>query len=346
MLFSIDEDSGTHIVGWVMPNNPNTAPRVKVTIGGTSTIVSAEVYRPLLKSQGLHNTGICGFHISDRAVPGLAIATDLTVVDVDSNLLLYRRRPYSVIAQKLIMVEPSLWRAVRIHEHFAARFQMSYRMAEQYNEETIRAVIGIPFSDSIYIGGRVFVRQYDYLYRDRGFKAAILLRDPLEELAERLLLLKWASGHYDPSLSEQVGRDVLAAAKKLPPIDLQSAESLSNALTRLDDDLRNLLFNPLTRQLSTRYPDDRLDPAAVALSLSILSSFEVVGTRANVPHFVEAVYAALEYQGTVDVPALQTPDAVLTFVERLKTVPAAVELTRLDYQIYTAVVAAVTKVLS
>jgi hypothetical protein len=346
VLFSIDEDARTHIVGWVMPNNPNTAPRVKVTIGKTETIVAAEIYRPLLKSQGLHNTGICGFHISDKQVAGLVEATDLTVVDVDSGLLLYRRRPYPVIAQKLIVVEPSVLPAFSIHKQFAPRFQMPYEMVERHNEETVRAILGIPFSNSVYVGGRIYVREFDYLYRDRGFKAAILLRDPFEELAERLLILKWANERNDPSLGEQIGRDVAAAAKRLKPIDPLSVESLSTALTKLDDDLRNLLFNPLTRQLSTRYPDDRLDPAAVAVSLSALSFFDVVGTRADVPHFIKAVYAALEYEGAADAVALPVSNSIVTLAELLKTVPAAVELARLDYQIYTAVIAARTKVLS
>jgi hypothetical protein len=346
MLFSIDEDIGTRIVGWVMPNNPNTAPRVKVTIGSTETIITADVYRPLLKSQGLHNTGICGFQFGDAQVSGLVEATDLTVVDVDSGLLLYRRRPYPVIGQKLILVEPSVLPAININQQLAPRFQMSYENAERHNEETIRAILGIPFSNSVYVSGRIYVREFDYLYRDRGFKSAILLRDPFEELAERLLVLKWTKKQNDPSLSERIGRDVVAAAEKFTPFESHSVESLSTALSKLHDDVRNILFNPLTRQLSTRYPDDRLDLAAVALSLSTLSFFDVVGTRADVPYFVEAIYAALEYEGSVDTVTQPASNTVLAFAERLKTVPAAVELARLDYQVYAAVIAARTKALS
>jgi hypothetical protein len=223
---------------------------------------------------------------------------------------------------------------------------MAYENADRYNEETIRAILGIPFSNSIYVGGRLYVREFDYLYRDRGFKAAILLRDPFEELAERLLILKWVNGRKDSPLNEQIGRDVVTAAERFTQFDPLSVETLPPALTKLNDDVRKILFNPLTRQLSTRYPDDRLDLAAVALSLSTLSFFDVVGTRADVHYFLHAVYASLEYEGAVDAVALPASASIAAFAERLRTVPAAVELVRLDYQVYTAVISARSKVLS
>ena len=258
MLFSIDADAGAQIVGWVLPDNPNAAPSIRVDIGHTSAVIKAVVYRPLLKEQNLHNTGICGFFISTSEVPELAEARDLKVSDADTDLLLYQRRPYPIIDRKLIIVEPSILPAFGIHQGFSACFQMYYQMVERYNEETIRAILGISFSNSIYVGGRIFPRQFDYLYRDRDFKVAILLRNPFEELAERLLILKLATERDDPSLIDKLGHDLVAAAKNLPSFDPFNEESLVRALKRINGNLRGFLSNPLVRQLSTRYADDLL----------------------------------------------------------------------------------------
>ena len=84
----------------------------------------------------------------------------------------------------------------------------------------------------------------------------------------------------------------------------------------------------------------------MALALDTLADFDVVGMRVDVPDFVEAVYAALEYEGTVDTPVLTTADSVMTLADRLKAMPVAVELARLDYDVFTAVASARKKVMA
>ena len=62
MLFHIDEDTGSRIVGWVMPDNPATTPKVVIHLRPEHhVVIDAFVVRPLLREQGLRDTGVCGF---------------------------------------------------------------------------------------------------------------------------------------------------------------------------------------------------------------------------------------------------------------------------------------------
>ncbi len=59
MLFSIDEDVGERIIGWLMPDNPAVTPRVLVHPDTEHhVVVEAFVFRPLLKELGLQYRGI------------------------------------------------------------------------------------------------------------------------------------------------------------------------------------------------------------------------------------------------------------------------------------------------
>jgi hypothetical protein len=192
MLFSIDEDTGSRIVGWVMPDNPATTPKVVVHLGPEHhVVIDAFVVRPLLREQGLHNTGVCGFVVDENNCPGVTGAGHLEIKDADNHILIYRRRNDSqLVDQKFLRVETQLFRSHSLDDALIARFQMSYKSLELLPEETTRSIFAIPFTNSVFASGRIFWRVWEPMVRDRNFKAAILLREPFEELSERLLILK------------------------------------------------------------------------------------------------------------------------------------------------------------
>ena len=90
MLFSIDEDTGSRIVGWVMPDNPATTPKVVIHLGPQDhVVIDAFVVRPLLREQGLHNTGVCGFVVDENNCPGVTAAGHLEIKDADNHIFIY-----------------------------------------------------------------------------------------------------------------------------------------------------------------------------------------------------------------------------------------------------------------
>jgi hypothetical protein len=63
---------------------------------------------------------------------------------------------------------------------------MGYPGLDLFPEETIRSILALPYTQSIYASGRVFWRVWEPLLRDRGYMVGMLLRDPFHEMAERL----------------------------------------------------------------------------------------------------------------------------------------------------------------
>jgi hypothetical protein len=124
MLFSIDEDTGSRIVGWVMPDNPATTPKVVIHLGPEHhVVIDAFVVRPLLREQGLHNTGVCGFVVDENNCPGVTAAGHLEIKDADNHILIYRRRNDSqLVDQKFLRVETQLFRSHSLDDALIARF--------------------------------------------------------------------------------------------------------------------------------------------------------------------------------------------------------------------------------
>ncbi len=159
MLFSIDEDVGERVVGWVMPDNPAVTPRIVVHLAPDNhVVVDAFVYRPLLKQRGLHNTGICGFALDENNCRGLTNADKLEIYDGDNHLLIYRRRPSAgLIDKKFFRLEPQLFRSVAVDALFQPQFHMSY------------PALGTPF------GGNHSLDPVDAFHRiDLCFRARVL----------------------------------------------------------------------------------------------------------------------------------------------------------------------------
>src|SRR5580700_458045 len=136
MLFSIDEDVGGRLEGWVMPDNPAVTPRIIVHLNSENhVVIEAFVFRPLLKQNGLHNTGICGFVLDENNCRGLTAAGKLEIYDADNHLLIYRRKPSAgLIDKKFFRLEPQLFRSVALDDALLPHFHMAYPALELISE--------------------------------------------------------------------------------------------------------------------------------------------------------------------------------------------------------------------
>jgi hypothetical protein len=339
MLFSIDEDAGKRLEGWVMPDNPATIPRVVVRLNATRHVVfEAFVFRPLLKEYGLHNTGICGFVIDDNNCPGLTSASELEIYDADNNLLIYRRRPSdNLINKKFFRLEPRLFRSTMLDELLASRFHMTYTALDLLSEETIRSVLAIPFTCSIYAEGRVFWRVWEPLLRDRGYLVGILVRDPYHELAERLLILKLANCSQEGSILEALGPVAEAAAVHLRDVDLKDCSSLEEVLAAPPNELRSVLYNPLTYLLTAQNAFDAPPLPATAVALDSLADMDAVGLCDDTKPFLETVSAVLDLPEILSAVPLPTSQTVRHLADLLRDKPVARGLIEMDLEVYQTV---------
>jgi hypothetical protein len=339
MLFSIDEDLGGRIEGWVMPDNPALTPRVIVHLSTEHhVVVEAFVFRPLLKEYGLHNTGTCGFVLDDNNCPGLASAGQLEIYDADNNLLIYRRRPSGgLINKKLFRIESQLFRSAEVDEFFLPRFHMTYTALDLLSEETTRSILSISFTPSIYAQGRVFWRAWEPLLRDRGYMVGILLRNPYHELAERLLILKLAASPGGRSIADSLGPIVEGAAAHMRDVDLKDHSSLEAVLTSPRHELRSALYNPLTYLLSAQNAFDAPPMPATAVALDSLADMDAIGLRHDTKLFFETISAILELTETPTAPSPPTSQTVLHLADTLENMPVARNLIEMDIEVFRTV---------
>jgi hypothetical protein len=336
MLFSIDEDVGRRVEGWVMPDNPAVTPRVIAHLNSENHVaIEAFVFRPLLRRQGLHNTGICGYVLDESNCPGLTAADKLEIYDADNNLLLYRRSPdAALIDKKFFRLETQLFRSAAVDDIFLPRFHMTYPTLDLHSEETIRSILSLPFTPSIYAAGRVFWRIWEPLLRDRGYAVATLLRDPYQEMAERLLILKLASSPQGGGIADAIGPIVEAAAVHLRDVDLQEISEIDDLLAAPPVELRAILYNPLTYLLSAQNAFDPPPVPPTAVALESLADMDAVGLRQDTAPFFELVSAVLELPERLAPTSLPTSSTVVQWADLLRGRPAVRRLIEMDLEVY------------
>jgi hypothetical protein len=336
MLFNMGEDLGHHVSGWVMPDNPAATPSVNVHLdAGNHVVVEASIYHALLREQGLHNTGVCGFALDENNCRGLAASNRLEIHEAETNLLLYRRRPdVGLINKKFFRLEPQLFRSAAVDDALEPRFQMAYSALDLQSEETMRAIMTIQFSSSIYISGRIFWRFWEPLLRDRGYTVGILVRDPFHEMAERLLILKLASSPQGGSIIDAIGPVVEAASGHLRNIDLKDFAELEALLAAAPIELRAILHNPLTHLLTARNAFDPPPMSAVASALESLADMDVVGLRGDPAPFFEIVSAMFDLPEILAEVPLPTSNTVIQWADFLRERPAVRDLVEMDIKVY------------
>jgi hypothetical protein len=336
MLFSIDEDVGTRLEGWVMPDNPGVTPSVIVHLNPVRHIaIEAFVFRPLLKENSLHNTGICGFVLDENNCPGLTSASELEIYDADNNVLLYRRAAAGgSIEKKFFRLEPQLFRSVALDSLFIPRFHMAYAALELLAEETVRSILSISFTPSIYAAGRVLWREWEPLLRDRGYRTGILLRDPYHELAERLLILRLASSQGGQLVKDALGEAIEPAAASIRDVNLADRSALEALLADPPAEVKSVLYNPLTYLLSAQNAFDPPPTPATAVALDSLADMDVIGLREETGFFFETILAVLELATRLEEVRLPTGPNVLELADSLRDLPASRTLIEMDLEVY------------
>ena len=188
MLFSVEYDHGSVIKAYVIPDAAVAPPTVRIRSAGSDlAVVTATDVRPEILASGRHSTGQCGFLIDDGVIPNLATYADLELIEVKSGLRVYRRKLTMHLAAKVFRLETHLMGLRNIDDVFKERFQYWYPGVDRHGSETARQVFHIHQMDSAYISGRILLNNVQ-LDLSKGFNSIAMLRDPFNELAERLII--------------------------------------------------------------------------------------------------------------------------------------------------------------
>ena len=143
MQFHIDQDIGTAIAGWCLPDNPSVVPRISISIPGKQKIeMTANVFRSDIKNLGQHSTGMVGFVIDETIVPELGIVKEIEISDSETQLVIYRRINSALpVNRKLFRLEVQVMPKIRLEEIFTSHFNLYYQAVERYPFDTLFAIL-------------------------------------------------------------------------------------------------------------------------------------------------------------------------------------------------------------
>ena len=290
MLFGIESDGGSHVVCYLVPDTGGTVATVQINSNGVELArMQANEARPAVVSAGRHATGLCGFLIDESVVPGIAGLADLEIVDAASGIMVYRRgNPEFMPDTRIFRLETHLLPLWRIDEALKNRFQLWFKSIDRQGRETSEQVFCINGGQSSFISGRLLIKSVEF-YLTKGFRSIVIFRDPYDELAERLIVLKSMTERTVELLGARDALTFEPVMKYLADIEHLDAASVKRLFRKAPEEVLGPLASPFVRQLTATTPSERASKASIAPALQVLSDFEIIGLRSQATDFSQAL---------------------------------------------------------
>jgi len=346
MLFNIEVDHGHVVIGYFVPDRFTGTPVIRIEGSGIEPITfECNETRQSLVVAGRHETGWCGFCIDQNLIPGLAEMQDLELYDPETGIVLYRRRPAdAVIKQKLLRLETHLEPLKQLDDALDTCFRFFYRGMEQFGRETTSQIFMLDYSDSIYTSGRLLYKQYEYFVEDRGFRTICLMRNPYDELAERLLILSRAADGNMGMLDARDSMSLEPAIEFAASLDLSDEKQLRRAFRNISEEDAFIFADPLVRTLGARTPNETPQDSTMAAALEVLANCAVLGLREYPDLFLEGLGEQLGIRAESLPPICEAPEVVQLgqVLRRIKSVKSLIER---DLELYDHVKIAMEKTL-
>lgn len=333
MLFNVNIDHPNFLLGYVVPDSFVGRCEIVVVSDGREILRKPACDpREELRIGGRHETGDCGFVITEQDLPDLAAIPDFEIYEPESGLMIFRRCPPEIVVpQRIFRLETQLLPLVRLDRALQPRFQLHFPLIDRFGLETQQQAFLLS-RDSVFISGRVPFRSLEHSI-NQGFETIALIQDPFEEMAERILVMRLMAQGYPSYLGARdavLYEEAIAFAADLP---IEDDRELKRAFRDVSLGVETVLGDPLLRQLTTRLPSEAVQPAAVAGALNTLSSFKILGLRQHGRLFVEDV-AAQFLLDPAGLPPIDGIPATRALAERLRACPPAELLLENDLALY------------
>lgn len=314
-------DHGAVIEGYLIPDGFSDETSIIVTRDdGTAVSFPCDQARPGVMQAGRHETGMVGFRIDESRMPDLVSQKRLVIQDAKTGLLIYRRPPVDEpVPFKLLRLEFNIVPMLKFDAYCGRHFQYAISAVERFGHETTMQAFHIHAQTSVYISGRLLLRNYeDFL--DKGFQAIADIPDPYYEMACRLFILKRLAKGPVTFLGDRDKLILAPAAEHFAEINLEDEKAVRRALKKAPDKVRNVLISPITRQLVCTYPEQRVTRRDVAPAISTLSRFTVIGNGDDQAHFQQAVGELLSLP-PMNIPIIPRHSVLEELSQRLRQMP-------------------------
>ncbi|MFT3811509.1 MAG: hypothetical protein QM698_16475 [Micropepsaceae bacterium] len=346
MLFNILQDDGRSVEGWVVPNHPDRTPRIRVGTGdenAASIVLDASRFRDDVRKSGIHETGLCGFLVDESNAGKLAAMPDLRIHELETGVLIYRRPALAAnyIKGRHFRLETSLIARTKLDAVLQPHFHMNYAAIERLDADTIRAVLGIPYTYSLSASGRVPLPLLDDMLSLKKFKTSVLIGDPFREVLARVLVIQKGEDEtrrLDSFAPAKVIERIQSAIRGIPHRNLIA---LDEALQSLDPEAMHFLADPLTRLLTSNEPGKALHRDAANEAMLRLSRVDAIGLETDPGEYFEVMGAIFAHSIRPNAAMGKGPDPELS--EQLRPLASFRRLCRFDGPIYDALLDSVSR---
>lgn len=338
MLFNVETDSGDRIVLYLVPDTYSAVPEIRVTSGGQTLLeMKANEKRDALVVAGRHETGQCGFSFDSTIIPDLASLDDLAILDMDTSLLIYRRRPAQYIPKKVLNLSASLFPPQAFDAQLRSHFHYAATQIESHGHETVSQLFLLNEVDSVYLSGRILYKNYA-MYIDNGFSVFMCLDDPYFALAERLLVLAKVGqmGNPEPILGRRDAFMLQGAMEFAGNLPLADGKALRRALRSLPPEIATAFVDPVVRLLTTNAPNEMARNGSVAWALDTLASCTVTGIRSEADLYVDMIADCLGLSRD-SIPVVGHFPAITELAQVLREEANAEHLIEKDLELYSFV---------
>jgi hypothetical protein len=339
MQFKVIKDSGNLIAGWMTSDDPLAAPTLLLSAPGSKEVEvvadrqGSNRKRNPEKRRDSEGTDRARFRITESVFPALATATDLEIRDAKSRVLLYRRsQPEQHLAQKIFRYELQGMPRPDLDNIFNQNFTVVNHAVERLPPNTLACLVDREFATSVYLAGRPPLPRLLQQLKGSDFKVVTLLRDPYEEMAERLLFLSYAANkELPPQFSDRL-TGLTSLVEFARQFDQAEDEDLVTLFKTISGEQQRALSNPFVRALAC---EGRDTPAQrhVSIALNNLSSLNLVGLMTHFKDFKSSFAEIVEADILGDCEITQA-SWVSEAAPRLAEIDEVTELILLDIELY------------
>jgi len=330
LLFNLEHDFGNIVEGYVIPDGFAEQPYIVVRDHhGVIATLPCDQLRQAVVASGRHETGMVGFRLDESKVPNLSERVSLSIHDLKSGLLIYRRPKHiSQVNMKVLRLETQLLPQVKLDHFLGEAFQYSVQSVERFGHETTLQAFHLNAVPSIFISGRLLLKNYQEFF-DKGFKGIAILADPYYEMAARISILKRMAQAPLKFIGDRDRMILSPGAQYFAELNLEDAGAVSRYLKKAPEKVRAVLISPTTRQLACSTPEQISTRRDIAAAIDILSRFEIVGHNNDTLPFASAV-GELFGMDTNDMPIAEPYEFIESLAASLRQMPIAESLLEND----------------
>ncbi|KQY79118.1 hypothetical protein ASD52_04720 [Ensifer sp. Root142] len=291
MNFAVYQDTGSEIHGYIVPDGFSTKARVAVRINGNAAIeIDCWIYVDGAFRQGLHETGNVAFILDEGNVPGISSSDEIELLDPASLLVFYRRAsPGQYIPKKVFRLETAYMPHSEIDLSLKPFFQFFEYRAEHWGHETVRQMLEIIHQPSVYVSGRILLKNYMTYLEYNTEITMVALRDPFYELAMRLIIFSRYNKHKFGFVAP---RDITLFKPIMDHFDglnMQDEAAVRRAIRHASKDTISLLSSPFTQQLVAGSPNEPAPLDAVTRALDALSRFTLFDAGSDDTSYAKSI---------------------------------------------------------